>query len=211
MNELDQLYDLAIEMRPFEAEKKVKRLLSKQVSADEILNSLKKAMIDSVAKYHAGEFALPHLSAMITTFNMGYELIKERVKKGEKGKVLMGTLGSMHYIGKDIIKFLLMADGFEVRDLGENLLAENFMSGIKEFDPDLIGVSIFLTNAMPELGKIVNFMEKHNLRDRMKIAIGGVQANPKTAEKFRVDGWAHEPKAALSLVNELMNELRKKT
>jgi len=207
----DQVYKLAMELKPFETVEEIERLLSVGADANEILSSLQKAMIDSVAKYDAGEFALPHLSAMITTFNMGYELIKEKVKKGEKGKVLMGTLGSMHYIGKDIIKFLLMADGFEVRDLGENLLAENFMDGIKEFDPDLIGVSIFLTNAIPELGKIVEFVDKHNLRGRMKIVIGGVQANPKIAEKFRVDGWAHDPKTALSLVNELMKELRKKT
>lgn len=207
----DQVYELAMELKPFETVEEVKRLLSVRTGANEILNSLQKAMIDSVAKYDAGEFALPHLSAMITTFYMGYELIEEKVKKGEKGKVLIGTLGSMHYIGKDIIKFLLVADGFEVRDLGENLLAENFIGGIKELHPDLIGASIFLTNAIPELGKIVKFLERHNLRDRMKIVIGGVQANPKIAEKFRVDGWAHDPKAALSLVNKLMNELREKT
>ena len=165
-------------------------------------------MIDACRKYDAGEFALPHLSAMITTFHMGYELIKDKVGKSEKGKVLIGTLGSMHYIGKDIMKFLFMADGFEVRDLGENLLSEDFIEGMKEFNPNIIGVSIFLTNAIPELEKIVEFMEKNDLREKMKIVIGGVLANPKIAEKFKVDGWAHDPKTALSLVNELMNESR---
>ncbi len=206
----DRVYELAMGLKPFEVEEEIKQLLSAQANADGILNSLGKAMVEACERYDRGEFSLPHLSTMITTFHMGYELLKEKVKnRRQKGRILIGTLGSIHYIGKDIIKVSYIADGFDVHDLGENLLAGNFIKGIREFGPDIVAVSMFLTNAMPELRKIVEFLEKNDLRERTKIIIGGVQGNPTVAKKFRLDGWGHDPKTALKLASDLIGGLRK--
>jgi 5-methyltetrahydrofolate--homocysteine methyltransferase len=201
----DRVYELAISLKPFETEEEIKRLLASQQDPDEILGSLRRAMLEACKKYEAGEFSLPHLSAMTTTFSMGWELLKDRVRdKGRKGKILVGTLGSVHYIGKDIIKFLYMADGFEVLDAGENAMAGDFIEDIREFRPDLVAVSLFLTNAVSELGKVVEFLEANRLRETTKIIVGGVQGNPAIAKKFRLDGWGHDPAAALALANQLV-------
>ncbi|MCX8188250.1 MAG: cobalamin-dependent protein [Nitrososphaeria archaeon] len=207
--EVDKIYQLAMEFKPFEVENEVKRLLSEGVDPELILIQLRKAMIDACERF-GKEFALPQLSAIIAAFNMGYNILKDKVKVNVKGKILMGTLGSMHYIGKDIIKVLYMADGFEVIDLGENLMAENFIKGIIEHMPHLVGISMFLTNAIFELGKIVDFLEKEGLRDRVKVIVGGVQGNRYIAEKYRLDGWGHDPKTALELANRLVSEARAK-
>jgi len=200
-----KVYELAVSLRPFETEAEIEKLLSEGASPDEMLDSLRKAMIEACEKYDKGEFSLPQLSAMIAVFHMGYEVLKDRVESpAKKGKILIGTLGSVHYIGKDIIKFMYVADGFDVHDLGENLLADSFIGGISELNPDLVAISIFLTNAMPELGKVVDYLEKNNLRKRTKIIIGGAQGNPKIATKYRLDGWGHDPKTALKLANELV-------
>jgi len=200
-----KVYELAVSLRPFETEGEIKKLLSEGVPPDEMLDSLRKAMIEACEKYDKGEFSLPQLSAMIAVFHMGYEVLKDRVESpSKKGKILIGTLGSVHYIGKDIIKFMYVADGFDVHDLGENLLADSFIGGISELNPDLVAISIFLTNAMPELGKVVDYLEKNNLRKRTKIIIGGAQGNPRIAAKYKLDGWGHDPKTALKLANELV-------
>jgi Predicted cobalamin binding protein len=179
------------------------------VEPEEILNQLRRAMMDACEKY-GKEFALPQLSAIMATFTMGYDILKDKVEHKEKGRILMGTLGSMHYIGKDIIKVLYMADGFEVIDLGENLMAENFIQGIIEYRPHLVGISMFLTNAIFELSKIMEFLEREGLRDRVKVIVGGVQGNRYIAEKYRLDGWGHDPKTALELANRLVMEVRSK-
>jgi 5-methyltetrahydrofolate--homocysteine methyltransferase len=203
--EAGRVYELAMEFKPFEVENEVKRLLSLGVDAEQILDQLRRAMTDACDRY-GGEFALPQLSAVMASFSMGYELLKDKIRKTGKGRILMGTLGSMHYIGKDIIKVLYIADGFDVKDLGENLMAENFIKGIREFNPHLVGISAFLTNAIFELQEIIGFLERNNLRKRVKVIIGGVQGNPHVAERFHLDGWAHDPRRALELANRLVSE-----
>jgi len=206
---VDKIYQLAMEFKPFEVQNEIKRLLSIGVEPEEILNQLRRAIMDACEKY-GKEFALPQLSAIMATFTMGYDILKDKVEHKEKGRILMGTLGSMHYIGKDIIKVLYMADGFEVIDLGENLMAENFIQGIIEYRPHLVGISMFLTNAIFELSKIMEFLEREGLRDRVKVIVGGVQGNRYIAEKYRLDGWGHDPKTALELANRLVMEVRSK-
>ncbi|MEM2083374.1 MAG: cobalamin-dependent protein [Thermoplasmata archaeon] len=205
----NKIYKLAMEFKPFEVEKEIKHLLSIGADPNEILNSLRKAIFDACDKY-GKEFALPQLSAIMASFYMGYEILKDKIEKMDKGRILIGTLGSMHYIGKDIIKVLYIADGFEVKDLGENLMAEDFIKGIKEFEPHLIGLSVFLTNAIFEIEKIIKFLKENNLRDKVKVIIGGVQGNPFVAKKFELDGWAHDPKTALEIANKLVKEVREK-
>ncbi|MEM0385751.1 MAG: cobalamin-dependent protein [Nitrososphaeria archaeon] len=207
--EVDKIYQLAMAFKPFEVENEVKKLLSEGVDAELILEQLRKAMMDACEKF-GKEFALPQLSAVMAAFTMGYDILKDKIKRKEKGKILMGTLGSMHYIGKDIIKVLYMADGFDVIDLGENLMAENFIQGIIEHKPHLVGISMFLTNAIFELSMIIEFLEKEGLRGRVKVIVGGVQGNKYIAEKYRLDGWGHDPKTALELANKLVSEVRVK-
>lgn len=207
---ITEVYELAINFKPFELENAVRRYLRTGADPKEILDSLRKALLYSYQMYRNGGFALPHLSAMVATFHMGFEVLKDRIKGlGSKGRILMGTLGSIHYIGKDIIKCFYIGEGFEVIDLGENLLAENFIQGIEKYKPDIVAVSIFLTNAIKELEKLVDYLEKRSLRDRVKIIIGGAVANDAIARKYKVDGWGRDPDSAVKLAYKMIKEVKK--
>jgi len=207
---ITEIYELAISFKPFELEETVKRYLEAGIDPREILDSLRRALLYSYQMYRKGVFALPHLSAMVATFHMGFEALKDKIEGlGSKGRILMGTLGSIHYIGKDIIKCFYIGEGFEAIDLGENLLAENFIQGIEKYKPDIVAVSIFLTNAIKELEKLVEYLEKKGLRDRVKIIIGGAVANDAVARKYRVDGWGRDPESAVKLAYKMMKEVEK--
>ena len=71
----------------------------------------------ALERYDDGKYSIAHLTAAASIFEVGFKLAKAEV--APKGKVVIGTLGSSHYLGKDIIRLLLTADGFEVVDLGE--------------------------------------------------------------------------------------------
>lgn len=72
-----------------------------------------------------------------------------------------------------------------------------------------MAVSIFLSNAIKELEKLVEYLEKKGLRDRVKIIIGGAVANDAIARKYRVDSWECDPESAVKLAYKMMKEVKK--
>ncbi|MEM2636969.1 MAG: cobalamin-dependent protein [Candidatus Korarchaeota archaeon] len=200
-----EVYELAINFKPFELEKVLQQRLNEGFNPNELLDDLRNALMFSYNMYKEGKFALPHLSAMVATFHMGFEVLKKHLREyGGRGTIVMGTLGSIHYIGKDIIKCFYIGEGYKVIDLGENLLAIDVIQAIQKYNPDLLALSIFLTNAIGELGKIIEYLEKNELRDRVKVIIGGTVANEHIAQKYRVDGWGRDPSSAVKLANDLI-------
>jgi 5-methyltetrahydrofolate--homocysteine methyltransferase len=205
-----EIYELAIHFRPFELEEKVKELIEKGYDPNDILETLREALKYSYQMYLKGVYALPQLSAMVATFHMGYAVLEGRVKPSiSKGRILMGTLGSIHYIGKDIIKCFYISEGFDVIDLGENLMAVDFIKGIEKYQPQVVAISIFLLNALGELEKLVKYLEENNLRRKIKVIIGGAAANEAIARKYRVDGWGKDPDSAIKLLYNVMKEVEK--
>jgi len=55
--------------------------------------------------------------------------------------------GDIHDIGKDIVTFMLDVNGFEVKDLGVDVPAAKFVEAVKDFQPQVVGLSGFLTLA----------------------------------------------------------------
>ncbi|MEM1509790.1 MAG: cobalamin-dependent protein [Thermofilaceae archaeon] len=207
---VEAVYEYASSFKPFEVEAEVKKLLSRGVNHEEILNSLRKALLHTYELYREGVYGLPHLSAMVTIFHMALTAMGDRVKpKEDAPRVLMGTLGSIHYIGKDIIKCFYMAEGFNVLDLGENLLAEDFIREVEKFHPQVVAISIFLTNALNELEKLVAYLNSKNLRSKVKVIIGGAVANDQVASKYGVDGWGRDPGMAVKLVYEMLERIHR--
>lgn len=75
----------------------------------------------------------------------------------KRGKVLIGTVkGDIHDIGKNIVTFMLDVNGFEVKDLGIDVPKETFVAEIKAFEPQVVGLSGFLTLAYDAMKEAVD-------------------------------------------------------
>lgn len=98
-----------------------------------------------------------------------------RIKHINKvGKVVLGTVkGDIHDIGKDIFRGMLEANGFEVVDLGVDVPKEVFLKGLKEYKPDILGLSGVLTNTVETMKEVVDAIVEAGLRDEVKIIVGG--------------------------------------
>ena len=132
------------------------------------------------------------------------EKVKPLLKKGEasqkKGKVLIGTVaGDIHDIGKDIVTFMLDVNGFEVLDLGINVPVPVFVDKIKEFAPQVVALSGFLTLAFDSMEKTVKAIEEAGLRDKVKIMIGGGQMDDEVRKYARADAYGKDAGAAVNL------------
>jgi methanogenic corrinoid protein MtbC1 len=94
------------------------------------------------------------------------------------GKVLLGTVeGDIHDIGKNIVGFMLDANGFEVLDLGVSVSAQQFVEAIEDFQPQVVGLSGFLALAFDSMKETVEAIKAAGLRDKVRIVIGGGQVS----------------------------------
>jgi corrinoid protein of di/trimethylamine methyltransferase len=175
---------------------------------DAIENGLAKGLKLVGDKFGDGEVFLTELMSAAQAMSAGLEVLKpEMAKSGREvkssGKIIIGTVqGDMHDIGKNVVASLLVANGFEVMDLGVDVPAEKFLEGVKERKPDMIGLSSLMTTTMPEQKKIIEALKDEGLR--VKVLVGGAPITKEWAEKIGADGTARDASEAAHVALNLM-------
>jgi len=135
------------------------------------------------------------------------DIVKPRMAKAAEvkrhGKVLIGTVeGDIHDIGKDIVVFMLDVNGFDVLDLGVDVPPQKFVEAIKDFQPQVVGLSGFLTLAFDSMKDTVEAIKKAGLRDKVKIMIGGGQISEEIRKHTGADAYGKDAMVGVSLAKE---------
>lgn len=157
-----------------------------------------------------GECFLPELvgsaDAMQSAMPIIEAVIEEQGKERESaGKVVVGTVaGDIHNIGKTILCTLLTADGFEVIDLGIDVPLEKFLAVVKEEKPDLLAMSALLTITAQEQKNVIEALMREEIRDEVKIMVGGGAISEQFAEKIGADGYDPTAPGGVALARRLM-------
>jgi 5-methyltetrahydrofolate--homocysteine methyltransferase len=121
------------------------------------------------------------------------------------GKVVMGTVkGDLHDIGKNLCIMMLRGSGFEVIDLGVDTSADKFMAAVEENEVPLMGMSALLTTTMPNMGKTIEAFIDADLRDQVKIMVGGAPVTQEFADEMGADGYGKDAMACVALAKRLM-------
>ena len=121
------------------------------------------------------------------------------------GKVVMGTVkGDLHDIGKNLCIMMLRGAGFEVIDLGVDTSADKFMAAVEEHEVPLMGMSALLTTTMPNMGKTIEAFIDADLRDQVKIMVGGAPVTQDFADEMGADGYGKDAMACVALAKRLM-------
>jgi 5-methyltetrahydrofolate--homocysteine methyltransferase len=116
------------------------------------------------------------------------------------GKVIIGSVaGDIHDIGKNIVVFMLEANGFEVYDLGVDIPPEKFVEKIKETGATVVGLSGFLTLVFDSMKNTVEAIEKAGLRGKVKIMIGGGQITEEIRKYTGADAYGKDAIDAVTL------------
>ena len=105
--------------------------------------------------------------------------------------ILCTVKDDLHDIGKNIVRSMLEANGFEVLDLGIDCPAEKIVDTAKAEKVTIIALSGVLTLALDSMKTAVEAIKAAGLN--CKIIIGGA---PVTADACRIigaDEWAHSP------------------
>jgi 5-methyltetrahydrofolate--homocysteine methyltransferase len=123
------------------------------------------------------------------------------------GVAVMGTVkGDLHDIGKNLCIMMLRGAGFVVHDLGVDTSEDQFIDAIEEHDVHLIGMSALLTTTMPNMGKTIEAFIDADLRDDVKIMVGGAPVTQEFADDMGADGYGKDALDCVSKAKELLAE-----
>jgi len=78
------------------------------------------------------------------------------------------------------------------------------VESIREFNPDVLGMSALLTTTMLEMKDVIEVLEEEGLRDDVKIIVGGAPVTKEFADEVGADGWAPDAASAKDLAFEIL-------
>ena len=200
-----QLAQQVAEMQEEEAVKLAREMLDSGYDPVKLLSHCREAMEIVGKRYEQGEYFLPELmlaGEMLKTIgDMAKPLIKQDASAAKAaGTVIIGTVqGDLHDIGKNIVTFMLEINGFQVIDLGIDVPIADFVASIKEHKPQVVGLSGFLTLAFDAMKKTVEAIKAADLRDNIKIMIGGGQVDDTVKTYTGADAFGLNAMDAVSL------------
>lgn len=192
-------------MQEEEAVKLAGEMLDAGTDPQTVLDACREAMSLVGQRYDEKEYFLPELIISGEILKQIGELIKPRIKGNAAqteplGRVVIGTVaGDIHDIGKDIVAFMLDVNNFEVHDLGVDVSAETFIEKIKEVQPQIVGLSGFLTLAFDQMKTTVEAMKKAGVRDRVKVMIGGAPMDETVVNYIGADAFGLDASTAVRL------------
>jgi methanogenic corrinoid protein MtbC1 len=199
-----KLVNAIADMKEEEALKLVREMVEGGSDPMAILDAAREAMDVVGQRYQEGTYFLPELILAGEMLTQITDMVKPELAKMPEvkrlGKVVIGTVaGDIHDIGKNIVTFMLDANGFDVLDLGVDVSPQKFVEAIQDFQPQVVGLSGFLTLAFDAMKETVEAIKAAGLRDGVKIMIGGGQVNEKIQEYAGADAYGKDAMAGVSL------------
>jgi 5-methyltetrahydrofolate--homocysteine methyltransferase len=121
------------------------------------------------------------------------------------GVVVLGTVtGDMHDIGKNLVAIMLQGAGFDVIDLGTDVLPEQFVDAAVESGAHVIGMSALLTTTMVAMEDVVRLVHDRGLGGRMATIVGGAPITTEFAREIGADAYGPDAPGAVTLIRALV-------
>lgn len=175
---------------------------------DAINNGLIAGMNQAGELFDKEEYFVPELLICSDAMYAGIEILRPHLKVGDaraKHKVVIGVVeGDTHDIGKNLVKIMMDAAGFEVHDLGRNVPLASFVEKAKEVGAKLICLSTLMTTTMDGMATVIEMLKEEGIRDSYKVIIGGGPISQAFANKIGADGYSDNAAGAVRLANSLL-------
>jgi len=112
--------------------------------------------------------------------------------------------GDLHDIGKNLVKMMLEGAGFETIDLGADVKPDVFVAAVREHQPKILGMSALLTTTMVQMKTTIEALEEADLRNSVKIMVGGAPVTAAFAEESGADAYAPDAATAVDVARSLV-------
>jgi len=171
----------------------VKKAVEEGYRPIDIVNSLADGMRIIGEGYERGELFLSEIIMASEIFKEAMNILEPLVLKEEGflkpiGRVVVGTVeGDLHDIGKNLFIMFLKSMGFDVVDLGVDVSIEKFVDAVKQYKPDIVGMSALLTTTVVNMEKVIKALEEAGLRSYVKVIVGGAAVSREYAIEIGAD------------------------
>lgn len=209
---LENLKKAIVECDSEEAVNLARRAIQEKIDPIKILAAMTAAIRQVGDSFGKGELWLPDLVGAADAMTSATPIIEKEIKRRgitreSLGTVVIGTVyGDIHTIGKTMVATLLIAEGFVVNDLGINVTSERFVEGIKKYKADILAMSALMTMTAPEQRKVIETLKKEELRDKVKIMVGGGAITQEFANSVGADGYDPTAPGAVKLARRLIGK-----
>lgn len=177
--------------------KELLEAVSSPEEAEKAMEACQKGM-DTVGKlFEEGEYFVGDLIYAGELMTDAVEVLKPflagNASSGAKTRMILCTVkDDLHDIGKNIVRSMLEANGFDVLDLGIDCPASKVVETAKAEGIRIVALSGVLTLALDSMKATVEAIKAAGLD--CKVIIGGAPVSAEACKNIGADEWAHSPK-----------------
>lgn len=207
-----ELQDAIIDGSKTEAVKLTKTLMVQEVAPQTILDEGLVAGMSEVGElFTDGEYFVPELLISARAMQASMDLLRPALADtGAEpiGTIVLGTVhGDIHDIGKNLAGMMLEGAGFRVVDIGVNATADQFVSAVKAYNAQLVGISTLLTTTMTYAQEIIHALVAAGLRERVKVVLGGAPVTDAWAAEIGADAAVLDAASGAERCKELLTTM----
>ncbi len=191
--------------------KLVRQALNEEIPPTDIINYVKSG-VDNVGKrFESGEYFIADLMMAGIIFKQilaidQLKLIDESLQNYNY-TILLGTVyEDLHDIGKDIFGSMAKASGFQVIDIGIDVSARKFSDYIIKLKPDIVAMSGVLRSSATSMAEIVKHLTDMNLRDSVKIIVGGSFLTKEANNYIQADAFTRDATEGVKICQQWMKQ-----
>ena len=175
-------------------------------TANEAMGAMQKGMDIIGKRFEDGEYFIGDLIYAGEIMTDAMDVLKQVIAKegnAALGKMILCTVkDDLHDIGKNIVRAVMEAGGFEVIDLGVDVAPETIVETAKKENVSIIGLSGVLTMSLNSMKDTVQAFVDAGMREQVKIIVGGAPVTEVSFLTTGADAWAPTPQKSLAVCKE---------
>ena len=201
------LYEAVLNMDEDAAGELSKAVVDEGVDAYYALTHGLTAAMEKVGElYTTHVYFVPELLLCADALYAGLAVLRPHIKSADsenKRRLIIGTVeGDIHDIGKNLVRIMFEAAGWEVLDLGRDVQLRRFAEEQERFRADLIALSALMTTSMLAMPKAIEMIK--GVDANVAVIVGGAPLSHDIALSYGADGYASDAGQAVPEANRLL-------
>lgn len=169
-----------------------------------VIDALRDGVWEVGTRYENGQYFISELIIAGEMMKRSVEILKPHLKSRQlsaRGAIVLGAaLGDLHDIGKEIVKSLLIAEGFDVHDLGVDVNPSEFVDQVQQTQARVLGISALLSTSTPAAAKVVDELKNRGVRKNSMVILGGAAVRDWMVKDYGVDAAVNDAVKGIRLI-----------